>query len=393
MPVFPERLSFRKTSASVALDALRGVAAVLVLLDHCQRLFFVPLQTARGVSAHPFLTTVLYSLSSAGIQAVVIFFVLSGYLISGSVFRSFEEGRWSWKEYLTNRFVRLWLVLLPALMLGGLWDTLRISLAGHAAAAPNGSFIGRLVAGGITWKIFFGNVFFLEGLRTVNFGSDRVLWSLSSEFWYYILFPLGLLAIRPGSSLRTRLLNGAGFLLVAAFLTKGMLALFPVWLLGTALALAKPPKLGAGVRWLALVLYAPCVFGLGQKQWPWHYFKMDYFLGGLTAIFLWVLLSARGEAKEASLPVRAARTVARFSYSLYLVHYPTLLFFAVLLTGRGLWRASWETLTVAGSLCGLALVYGYGIASVTEFHNEAVRRWVEVRMGLRARVCKPASLG
>jgi peptidoglycan/LPS O-acetylase OafA/YrhL len=359
---------------------MRGVAAVLVLLDHCHRLFFLPVEWVAGFSVHPRLVDALYSLASAGIQAVVIFFVLSGYLISGSVFRAFEQGRWSWKEYLTHRFVRLWLVLLPALLLGGLWDAGRVALVSHAVSG-DASFFARMAANGITWKIFLGNVFFLQGIRTANFGSDRVLWSLAAEFWYYILFPLGLLAVRPGSSLRTRILNGAGFLLVAAFLTRGILALFPVWLLGTALALMKPPRFGAKIRWIALALYAPCVFWLAMIQWPWHYFKMDYALGMLTAVLLWILLSARRRVDARAASVRVWRTLARFSYSLYLVHYPMLLFFAVLMTRHGLWFPTPRTLAMAAGLCMVAVIYGYGVASLTEFHNDRVRRWVERRLG------------
>jgi hypothetical protein len=37
-----ERVPFRQTSASVAMDAARGVAALLVLVDHCHNLFFLP---------------------------------------------------------------------------------------------------------------------------------------------------------------------------------------------------------------------------------------------------------------------------------------------------------------------------------------------------------------
>lgn len=98
-----ERVPFRQTGGSVSLDAIRGIAALLVLFDHCHNLFFLDYGSALRISAHPHLTYVLYALSSAGREAVVIFFVLSGYLISGSVFRALEQGRWSWKDYLTHR--------------------------------------------------------------------------------------------------------------------------------------------------------------------------------------------------------------------------------------------------------------------------------------------------
>ena len=56
-----------------------------------------------------------YGISNLGHQAVIIFFALSGYLVGGSVINAIRRSEWSWVRYLTQRLVRLWLVLLPAL--------------------------------------------------------------------------------------------------------------------------------------------------------------------------------------------------------------------------------------------------------------------------------------
>lgn len=373
-----EHTSFRHTAASVALDAVRGAAAVLVMFDHTHNLFFVNYPTAMQVSHHPALTHGLYALSSAGTEVVVVFFVLSGYLISGSVFRSMEQGRWTWKGYLTHRFVRLWLVLLPALVLCAVWDCARLAISSpgpHTGA----TFVASLTAAGLTWKILLGNIFFLQKIRVTTFGSDRVLWSLAAEFWYYILFPLGLLALRRGS-VRTRVLNGIGFLLIAAFLPRGVLDFFPVWLCGTALAVVKPPKAAAWVRWLAILVYVPTVFQLAMTTWPWHVFKMDYLLGMLTTVFLWVMLSANRRVEDTSWTVRSMRTLAGFSYSLYLTHYPFLYFCAVWLNHGTSRMPTAGSLAIGAGLCTLAMVYAYGVASFTEFRNDQVRQWVEARL-------------
>jgi peptidoglycan/LPS O-acetylase OafA/YrhL len=334
-------------------------------------------------TAHPHLVWLFYALTSAGEEAVVMFFVLSGYLISGSIFRALEQGRWSWKDYLTHRLVRLWLVLLPALALCALWDSVRL------AATGTGPLLARLAAGGITWKIFFGNLFFLEEIRVTTFGSDRVLWSLAAEFWYYMLFPLALLALRRGAAMRTRLLYAVGFLAVAAFAGRGILGLFPVWLFGTALAKMRPPRVGSTVRWASFVLYAPCVLLLAMTPWPWRYFKMDYVLGALTMVFLWVLLSARGRVEEREPVVRASRSLAGSSYSLYLVHYPLLALIAALLVPGTKWRLEPRYLALAAVLCAGAVLYSYGVAACTEWHNDRVRRWVEARLPRRWSVREP----
>lgn len=50
----------------------------------------------------------------SGHEAVMVFFVLSGFFIGTSVLESFRERRWSWRAYLINRLTRLQLVLVPA---------------------------------------------------------------------------------------------------------------------------------------------------------------------------------------------------------------------------------------------------------------------------------------
>ena len=71
-------VSFARTQASVGLDMVRGLAALVVLGGHWRNLLFVDfwqLTSGRSIMALPYLLT------SAGHQAVVVFFVLSGYLV------------------------------------------------------------------------------------------------------------------------------------------------------------------------------------------------------------------------------------------------------------------------------------------------------------------------
>ena len=382
-----ERVPFRQTSASVAMDAARGVAALLVLVDHCHNLFFLPFGQAMSLTSHPRVTYLLYALTSAGREAVVIFFVLSGFLISGSVFRALEQGRWSWKEYLTHRMVRLWLVLLPALGLCAVWDVARLALTGAAHGA--GGLGAAMAADGLTLKNFFGNIFFLQSIRVPTFGSDRVLWSLAFEFWYYMLFPLGLLALRRGTTSRMRLLYGAGFVLAAVIAGRAALGLFPVWLCGTALTMLKPPNVGRVVRWVALLVFAPCPFVLAMTPWTSRIVKMDYVLGLLTTAFLWVMLSGRRRVNEDTPVVRVSRSLAGSSYSLYLVHYPLLAFVAAAIGANGGWPPRAGYVWLVAGFGSIAVAYGYAVAACTEWHNDAVRRWVEERLGVKVRPREP----
>src|SRR5437868_5279704 len=105
------RLSNR---GSTFLDLVRGLSALAVMAGHLRGLFFVPFDQANAPTA---LIGAVYFLTSLGHQAVVVFFVLSGYFIAGNVLRSLADQSWNWRGYLTRRLVRLSIVLIPALLL------------------------------------------------------------------------------------------------------------------------------------------------------------------------------------------------------------------------------------------------------------------------------------
>src|SRR5258707_10002263 len=102
--------------SSVHLNAIRGAAALIVLLGHTRSLFFSSLTADTAPTQAAANYVVRGNRATVGEVAVIIFFVLSGYLVGGSVIRSVKNGTWSWKSYLFKRITRLWVVLIPALM-------------------------------------------------------------------------------------------------------------------------------------------------------------------------------------------------------------------------------------------------------------------------------------
>ncbi|MBN9614504.1 MAG: hypothetical protein BGO25_06135 [Acidobacteriales bacterium 59-55] len=380
MTVSLEKPAFNDTAASVLLDLLRGLAALLVLLGHWRNLLFIDYPQ---LTAHKLMLLVPYALSSAGHQAVVIFFVLSGYLISGSVFRSFDRNQWSWRGYLTHRIVRLWVVLIPGLLLCALWDNIGLHL--HLAPALYSGAAGNHVIPDIrtTLKphIFFGNLFFLQSILVPIFGTDGPLWSLANEFWYYLLFPLGLVALRRRSALLQRLVSVGLFLGIAWFVRHGILLLFPVWLAGTLLAVLPPPRVGRRARITATILYSPLAF-IFAKAHALPSLWSDYLFGVATFFFLWIVLSATHRASPDSVFTRVSRSLARSSYTLYVVHVPFAVLLVALLSGGGRWTPDGLHIFKGLAILAVILLYAYLVASVTEFHTETIRRWIEARLGL-----------
>lgn len=226
------------TSASIHLDALRGAAALLVFWSHVRALFFVPY----GSVLHPnVLIKAIYFLDGFGHSSVMVFFVLSGFLISSSVFRALETGRWSWGWYAQNRLTRLHVVLIPALLLCGFWDHLGMHLFGLNGVYGNSRHYENILPGNIgslsSAANLFGNLLFLQTISVPPFGSDAPLWSLSFEFWYYLLFPLCLFVLSRRLPGRARLACALAAVAVAALVGRDILSYYPIWLMGTALCL------------------------------------------------------------------------------------------------------------------------------------------------------------
>lgn len=335
---------------------------MLVLVDHWRNLFFVRF---RDLGAGRLVFAVPYVLTAAGHQAVVIFFVLSGFLIARTIRHAFDRGEWSWISYLIHRLVRLWIVLLPGLALCLLWDKI-------GAALPAMQDVAR----GDTAIALIGNLFFLQGVLVPAFGSDGPLWSLANEFWYYILFPLGLSALLPSIRPSTRLISAALVVLLCTWLRTTLLPLFPIWLLGAALPELPRPSFGTSVRWLAAGIYAAVIF-LCTHLYLSLGIVSDYMLAVATAIFFWILLSASERAPSDAVRVRFCRGIARFSYTLYVVHLPLLMLIAALLVGHQRWQPTSVHIAAALGILAAALGYAYLIASFTEFRTASTRAWVE----------------
>jgi peptidoglycan/LPS O-acetylase OafA/YrhL len=381
---------FASTTASVLLDALRGVAAFLVLIEHWRNAFFVDfmnIHQLRGVMAP------LYVLSGAGHQAVIVFFVLSGYLITGTVMRSIQRNTWSWARYFLHRLIRLWIVLIPALVMGLGWDLLGIYL-GRSPGLYTGTVGNHMVqlpiASSLNATAFFGNLAFVQTILVPPLGTNGALWSLANEWWYYMLFPLAACVVgRVYRNFVAAALSLAGFGLLAFFVGKAILFLFPVWLLGSLVCLIPRPKRSWSGPALSCVgvLYALLFFSLstlehrGDHIGLLHFSSLasDTFLGIATAAFLWLLLS-RSEPTKAGLPVRFARESARFSYTLYVAHLPILMFCVSLLAGDARWIPMPTTIVPALAVLFFVIGYAWLIAYATEFRTEPVRRWLETKL-------------
>ena len=97
------------------LDALRFVAAFMVLFSHTRNDYFMAYGDLPA-SQHGFVTFVFYTLGRLGHEAVVVFFVLSGFLVGGRCFERIQNGTMNVKSYLIDRFSRIYPPLITAII-------------------------------------------------------------------------------------------------------------------------------------------------------------------------------------------------------------------------------------------------------------------------------------
>jgi peptidoglycan/LPS O-acetylase OafA/YrhL len=321
-------------------------------------------------------------------QAVIVFFAISGFVIADSVLRRLASGAWSWTEYLTQRATRLYVVLLPSLLLCWLFDYATLHNTG---SLPVGAEHYRPLT-------LIGNLLFLQWVWVPTFGSNNPLWSLSYEFWFYLLFPAGVLACLPRQRLLMRM-------------SCGTIALACTWLIGFEGGLFLLAWLcGAGAN-VILRIEPPAgmpTFFSGLSRWILPgllggaicFSRFDRARNGLTIEASWhdvfvsfafalLMLNAakqdrrRIEGPGAAVLQRAARILAwtaSFSFTLYLAHLPLLFLIAsVIHRGEQKWHLSGATLLAKAGIEMAMIGFGWILAQVTEVRTEQVRARVSRR--------------
>ncbi|MGZ8289087.1 MAG: acyltransferase family protein [Telluria sp.] len=298
---------------SVAISVLRGLAALQVAAAHVRAQFYPGLSTM----ADPGLGyQVLAFFTGFAHQSVVIFFVLSGWLVGGSLMnRVGQPGAIA--SYAVDRITRLWIVLVPA----------------FAASLLIGAMIGEVSpvlpdiasTGEYSLLVFVGNMFGLQDLAVPRYGGNFALWSLTYESWYYVLFPCTVLMFA-GATHGQKAGAAAALAFVAWQLNTAILLYFLLWLMGAGFSRIHI-RIGGATKWLF-------VAGFGLVA-VWFRIKgsnnillEDSFVQDLlySLLFLTLLCSLQTPVSRDSKMIlavdRVGRFFAEFSFSLYVIHVP-----------------------------------------------------------------------
>jgi len=299
---------------SLYLDALRFGAAFTVFLSHYGK----------------FNGGLFWQIQPYGVTAVIVFFVLSGFVIAWVT----EARERSLEEYALSRVARLYSVILPAFIVTAVLDHIAMAIDprwyGPEALPPMCRGPLNVLLGYVLSAVFLGESWTL----VMPPGSDVPYWSVDHEAWYYVLF--GVATFLQG---RRRMVAIAVTALVAG---PNILVLFPLWLMGLAAwrwRAALPRQLGAPLALSAVagfigleVLGGRELFQPANSPWLGDVSVYFYIVGPLVALFIVGLANA-------PLPVpgpavqRLIRLLAGTTFGLYLLHFPLLNFFATVLPG------------------------------------------------------------
>lgn len=311
-----------------ALDGLRGIAILLVLLAHGE----VPY------------------VKGGGTTGVTMFFVLSGFLITTLLLEETERtGRISLGGFYERRARRL----LPA------------AVVTVAAVALIGIWVEGYALPGTGW----GTLFYYNNWVQVSMGGAprsaalNHAWSLSVEEQFYAVAPFVVLALRrrPGLLAVLCSLGAVGVLVHRLSMMEGSYSFGRIYLstdtradaLLIGMALAGLTRFGVTRVWWPYAAFGALFVTVGAFTPKYTFAALGLMPFVIALATVPLVLSALGPNRL--LDARWLRWVGRRSYGLYLYHYPIVVL---------LWRAGahWPVMlvgTFVGSFALAALSWRY----------------------------------
>lgn len=349
---------------SLYLDLLRFGAAFTVMISHVamERITGGSWQWIRDLRI--------------GSDSVIIFFVLSGYVIAYVVDKKHEDK----SRYLINRLSRLYSVVIPALCLTVLVDWLGITLAPEFYEPFWYSKFPDTAR-------FFASFFYVNQIWTINIRpfSNGPFWSLSYEFWYYMLF----FAVFFFTGKKRWILTT----IVLAIMGLKIWLLAPVWWAGVwtyrKSKTIKQPDKRAWLMFLspvfAYVLIKYSGIDNALLEWTnetlgssvvfrWLRFSDEFIISYLYAAlvsmhFLGLACVTKNHLAWLEQWQGTIRYWAGLTFSLYLFHYPLMNFFAAIFPVDI--HSPWRHLAIVFGIMVVTVIVG----NATERHKYRVREW------------------
>ncbi len=312
----------------------------------------------QGLRAYAVMAVMLYHFGVTGVGGgfigVDVFFVISGFLMTSIIARGLERGHFSIVDFYLARARRilpaLAIVCTSLLLLGWFW----LSPSDYAVLGKHtGSAIG-----------FFSNFTFMdeEGYFDAPSKAKWLLhtWSLSVEWQFYVLYPVLLAGVArfsraPSAAIKRSVWILGGVSLAASAIVTPLASGFAFYMLPTrawelvagGLVYLYAPKLRTRLAeplGMALILISACFYNT-LMPWPSVYALLPV-LGAAMVI-------ARAPQHSLLTGNPIAQALGRWSYSVYLWHWPIVVALGYFALKTPLWIGA----GIAGSVALGAVSY------------------------------------
>lgn len=364
---------------SSVLNISRWFAALLVLIHHVRHILMADLKDVENKSL---LTKIFYFGTGLGHEAVMIFFVVSGLLVGALTLEKWRLAvAKGMVDYFIHRFSRIYIVFIPALIVGFFMDYIGAHNFDGAQLYSNSEqyhtlSLNTIIKNNLGIDVFLQNLAMLQSIVVGVLGSNGPLWSLAYEWWYYCMWALivGIIYYRG----LARWVYSALLCLLVVTLPLKVLLLMSVWLLGVAVFyygrsnLPKPhPLFGCLIFLVALIVFR--LLHNADSNGGVSPVYIDFFKDfGLGLAYSVALVSCFKLEKPVWLDWVHIK-LASFSYSLYLVHFPMMLFIIAIVQeylGVGfLLQPSVKSYTYFSLVVSVLYLYGFLFSLVTEKHT------------------------
>jgi peptidoglycan/LPS O-acetylase OafA/YrhL len=358
------------------LNFSRAIAALLVLFFHIRTALVVPYDS---LDVHNWFTRAIFVVSTFGHDAVILFFVLSGYLVGGAVLKIDLKSSKDFWEYWIDRGVRIGPVLIAATAFSAVLQHI----------APLSGCTDTSVT-------ILGNAVALQNFLVKPLCNNLPLWSISNEVVYYFAFPVMIAAFSRVSSVRLAvslicvMLVCVLSLRLAPVDDTNIVFDFPFWLIGATLWFV--PGNFQRWRWLALLMVAGALLFGRLEFGKSHFWLRDLFLAA-TFSFLLVTFFNRPMPKSgvratvAGYVANFSRWFAELSFSLYVTHYPLikLYVYLVLNAGRHEARSAAMTPRILLEFVGLSafcVLIAFGFSVLFERPRRLFKRTIVQSLGI-----------
>lgn len=286
---------------SLSLDILRIFAVQLVVIGHALPYF--------NIGRANYIQN----------SAVVLFFVLSGIVITYSLFFKVENNpNYKFREFFIDRFSRIYTALIPSLIFIFLCDSIQIYYLKNETYHFYNAFDIRT---------FVANLLMLQDfpkfdLGITSYASGRPLWTLAIEWWLYMSF--GLIIIHYIKKFNIKYLIFLIFFMIVPFYNTfggrgDSLTLF--WLEGALISILIFKNKIQVSKFLSIIFGLVLIILIYKRL---HLTKEAYDLVYVTLIslFIYFYLQVISNVNFNSEKLRnIIHFISSYSFTLYLIHY------------------------------------------------------------------------